>query len=358
LEREIKGKCSALEREPPLVAFARQRSRRNGVSSPEPADPITKLILAPGALVADHYEVGPIIGAGSMGIVYKARHVELGQPVAIKVIRPDVSRSGSIWRRFSREARALAALHNKHVVRVHNAGTLESGLRYVVMELLNGYSLRVLLQRSKYVPAFRAVDYAMQVCSALGDAHRLNIIHRDIRPENIFLAKYRATEPTIKLLDFGMALFLDDAGQLTVTGRPGASPEYMSPEQLRDARAVDARSDLWGVGVLLYELISGHTPLHGANTAQICLNIAQGNLPRIEESCPDIDPALAAIIHRCLQLDPAERPQTADELCSLLDPFSSRHIVPASTPAPPRITPTPEPPSIPIPLITRSPNAT
>lgn len=332
------------------MAFARQRSRR-GAPSRSPADPSSKLILAPGARVADHYEIGPIIGAGSMGIVYKARHVELGQPVAIKVIRPDVARNGSIWRRFSREARALAALHNKHVVRVHNSGTLESGLRYIVMELLNGCSLRALLQSGGALPTPHAVDYAIQVCSALGDAHRLNIIHRDIRPENIFLARYRATEPTIKLLDFCMALFLDDAAQLTVTGRPGASPEYLSPEQLRDPAAVDPRSDLWGVGVLLYELVAGHTPLHGANTAQICLSIAQGTLPRIEATVPGVDPALAGIIHRCLQLDPANRPQTADELGALLDPFSSRHIPPRSTPIPPvsaELAPTSE---LPFPLV-------
>jgi len=327
------GKTSLLAQEPPLIAFARQRSQRSPASldgSPAsfdaPADPSGKFILAPGARVAEHYEIGPIIGAGSMGIVYKARHVELGQPVAIKVIRPDVARDSSTWRRFSREARALAAIHNKHAVRVLDAGTLDSGLRYVVMELLTGCNLRVLLQDGKGLPVPQAVDYASQVCSALGDAHRLNIVHRDLRPENIFAAKYRALPPTIKLLDFGMALFLDDAGQLTLTGRPGISPEYLSPEQLRDPRAVDPRSDLWAVGVLLYELLAGHTPCHGQNMAQICLNIAQGALPRLDDACPHLPSGLVHVIHRCLQVDASHRPQTADDLGTALEPFSSRHF--------------------------------
>jgi serine/threonine protein kinase len=277
--------------------------------------------------VAEHYEVGPIIGAGATGIVYKARHVELGQLVALKVIRPDIARDSSLWRRFSREARALAALHNKHVVRVHDAGTLESGLRYLVMELLVGSSVRAALRKGTTFTQPQIVDYAIQVCSALADAHRANIVHRDIRPENIFLAKYRAAEPTIKLLDFGMALILDDTGQLTATGRTGATPEYLSPEQLRDPRAADARSDLWAVGVLMYELLTGRAPLQGLNAAQMFARMASGPLPRIEATCFELHPQLAAVVHRCLEIDPARRPRGADELCVALEPFSGRHAM-------------------------------
>jgi len=321
-DREPHHSSSFLAREAHLLAFERQRSRRAGApAASAPSDP---LILVPGARVAEHYEVGPIIGAGPLGIVYKARHVELGQLVALKVIRPDVAADGLAWRRFSKDVRALAALHNKHVVRVHDAGTLGSGLRYLVMELLKGYTLRSLLDNGP-VPAPQAVDIAIQVCSALADAHRANIIHRDLRPENIFLARYRATELTVKLLDFGMALFLDDSANCTVTRRTKAAPDYLSPEQLRDPRAVDARSDLWAVGLLLYELLAGRPPFAGMNTLQTCLQIAGGTLPRIETLSPSIPAGLAWVIHRCLEVDASRRPPSADQLSLALEPFSSRH---------------------------------
>lgn len=280
----------------------------------------------PGDLVADRYRVGAIIGAGGMGIVYEATHVELGTKVALKVIRPDIAQNSSIWRRFSREARALGALHNKHVVRVHDAGTLRSGLRYLVMELLDGTDMRRYLQQHGALPIPRAVDYVMQVCSALGDAHRLNIVHRDVKPENIFLASFRGSEPIVKLLDFGVALFLEDAGQLTVPGRGVGSPQYLSPEQMRDPSGVDQRSDIWSVGLLTYELLSGASPFAGFNAAQTCLRISRGPMPRIEETCPGVPRALAAAVHRCLEIDPARRPQSADELMLALEPFSSRHV--------------------------------
>jgi eukaryotic-like serine/threonine-protein kinase len=309
----------------PLQGVAAQ-----GAVDPEPSpaevDGSGPLALVLGELVANRYRVGPVIGAGGMGIVYKAQHVQLGTSVALKVIRPDIARNSSVWRRFSREARALAALHNKHVVRVHDAGTLDSGLRYLVMELLVGTDLRRLIQKEGPISVQRAVDYVSQVCSALGDAHRLNIIHRDIKPENIFLAQYRACEPTIKLLDFGVALFLDDVAPLTKPGRGVGSPQYLSPEQLQNPGAVDQRSDIWAVGLLMFELLAGHSPFQGLNTAQICLKIIQGSLPRIEDVCPTVPRELAQLIQRCLEVDPARRPQTADELCLALEPFSSRHV--------------------------------
>lgn len=291
--------------------------------------------LVQGEIVAERYRLGPVIGAGGMGIVYKAQHLELGTWVAFKVIRPDIARNSSIWRRFSREARALAALHNKNVVRVHDAGTLESGLRYLVMELLEGIDLRRLLQKEGPLQVNRAVDYVIQVCSALGDAHRLHIIHRDVKPENIFLAQYRACEPTIKLLDFGVALFLDDKGQLTVPGRGVGSPHYLSPEQMQNPSGVDQRSDLWAVGLLMYELLTGRSPFQGMNAAQICLKITQGPMPSLAESRADLPPRLCAAIQRCLEVDPARRPQSADELIATLEPFSSRHAAASGTPKEP-----------------------
>lgn len=309
----------------PLGSAVRGTGKREVPSADTDMDASGQLILAPGELVAGRYRVGQIIGAGGMGVVYKAEHIELSRPVAIKVIRPDIARNGSVWRRFAREARALAALHNKHVIRIHDAGTLDSGLRYLVMDLLVGSDLSRLIQKGGALPPSTAVDYVIQVCSALGDTHRLNIIHRDIKPANIFLARYRANEPIIKLLDFGVALFLDDAGQRTLPGHGVGSAQYLSPEQLRDPRAVDQRTDIWAVGLLLFELLSGHSPFQGLNPAQTYLSIALGPLPRIQDACPGLPAELAAVIHRCLEVDPARRPQSADELTLALEPFSSRH---------------------------------
>jgi serine/threonine-protein kinase len=320
---------AAFAREAALLAFARERQRRSGTHPAANAPPSDPSILAPGDRVAEHYEVGPIIGAGALGIVYKARHVELGQAVALEVLRPDLARNGSAWRRFEREARALAALHNKHVLRVHDSGTLDSGLRYMVMELLKGCTLREVLTNGP-VPPPLAAQYALQVCSALSDAHRFNIIHQDVRPENVFLAKYRAAEPVIKLLGFGTAVFLDDERQHTLTRRTTARPDYLSPEHLKEQSMIDARSDIWSVGMLLYELIAGRTPFFGLNVAQTCLKIASGDISRIEyicpeTICPDIPPALAAAIHCCLELNPERRFASVDELALALEPFSRRH---------------------------------
>jgi eukaryotic-like serine/threonine-protein kinase len=288
-------------------------------------DPKAPQTPVEGDLVADRYRVGPVIGAGGMGIVYKATHVELGTSVALKVIRPDIARNSSIWRRFSREARALGALSNKHVVRVNDAGTLASGLRYLVMELLEGIDLRRLLQEHGAPPRARAVDYVIQVCSALGDAHRLNIIHRDVKPENIFIANVRGSEPEVKLLDFGVALFLEDAGQLTVPGRGVGSPQYLSPEQMQNPSGVDQRSDIWAVGLLLYELLSGLSPFHGLNPAQTGMLISKGPIPRLDQTCPDLPRPLLTVVQRCLEIEPSRRPQSADELIQALAPFSSAH---------------------------------
>ena len=340
---------SFLEREAALLAFARQRQRRSNTAllpSGRAADPS---ILAPGVSIGEHYEVGPIIGAGPLGIVYKARHRQTNELVAVQVLRPDRAQSSSAWRRFERESRALAALHNPHVVEVHEAGTLPTGLRYLVMELLSGCTLRVLLGNGPVEPAL-AAEYGVQLCSALSDAHRANIIHRDIRPENVFLAGKLENERSIKLLGFGMALFLDDGQHYTVTRRSNARPDYLAPEQLQEPSVVDTRSDVWGVGMTLYELVAGRTPFFGMNIAQTCLQIASGDIPRVEVICPEtvcpqVAGGIAVVIHRCLELDPARRYASVDELGDALRAFVRR---PSARPTEPVAAPEPAAPEFPL----------
>lgn len=342
VEHQQERTSGFLDKEAALLAFARQRRRRDGRSSSSKSsskaasDPS---ILAPGVRIGEHYEVGPIIGAGPLGIVYKARHIQTGELRAVQVLRPDRARNSSAWLRFERESRALAALKNPHVVAVHESGTLDTGLRYMVMELLKGCSLRVLLGNGPVDPVEAAV-YGSELCSALSDAHRANIIHRDIRPENVFLAKRAGGENGVKLLGFGMALFLDDGQHYTVTRRSSARPDYLAPEQLQEPSVVDARSDVWAVGMTLYELVAGRTPFFGMNIAQTCLQIASGDIARVEVICPEticprIAGGIAVVIHRCLQLDPAQRYQSVDELAVALAPCARRRG--ASAPAVPAL---------------------
>jgi serine/threonine protein kinase len=281
-------------------------------------------LLAPGQIVANRYCVDELLATSAISVLYRAHHVELRSPVALEVMHPGVGRDSLVWRRFARQARALAALHNQHVVRVHDWGRLDSGPRYLVMELLKGTPLgTILAEEGPFAPA-RAVECVIQVCSALADAHALGIVHRDVRLENVFVARYRAAEPVIKLLNFGTALFVAEAGQLTIPGWGAALTHHFSPEQLMNPNAVDARSDIWAVGLLLFELLSGRSLYAGLSTAQIGIRIAYGPLPGLEGLRPTVPPELCALIRRCLEHDPALRPPNADQLIRELQPFSNR----------------------------------
>jgi serine/threonine protein kinase len=162
------------------------------------------------------------------------------------------------------------------------------------------------------------------VCSVLGDAHRLGIVHRNVRPENVFLARTRATEPVVKLLDFGVALFLSEPGSLTIPGWGCVSPMYLSPEQLRNPNAVDARSDLWSVGLLLFEALIGRSPFASFDNVQILRALTEGPVPLLPLTCSVVPAGLATLVQRCLECDPDRRPQSADEVMRALEPFSSR----------------------------------
>lgn len=276
-----------------------------------------------GEIVAGRYRVGDFVVSSPRGVFYRAKHASLGFAVTLQVMGPEVARDSLTWRRFARELRALGALYNQHVVRVHDAGTLPSGVRFLVTEPLEGEDLAARLA-SGPLPVAEAVDYLCQVCSALSDAHGLGIVHRNVRPENVFLARSRAAEPVVKLLDFGVALFLADARQLTIPGCGFVSPYYLSPEQLRNPNAVDHRSDLWAVGVLAFEALLGHSPFMGFSPAQILRALTEGPMPLLPLACPGIPRGLAAAVQQCLEREPARRPGSADELMRMLEPFSSR----------------------------------
>ena len=306
-------------------------------SSPSSEALPSQSLVAPGEVIAGRYLVGPLMGASHRALVYRAKHIGLGFPVSLQVLGPDVARNSLTWRRFGQELRALGALHNEHVVRVHDAGTLRSGVRFLITERLEGEDLATVLRRGP-LPVDRAADYVCQVCSALADAHRLGIVHRNVRPENVFLARTRASQPAVKLLDFGVALFLEGPDQLTLQGCGCVSPAELSPEQLRNPNAVDHRSDLWSVGMLLFEALVGRSPFSGFSTAQILRALSEGPMPLLPLACPSIPPGLAALVQHCLERDPARRPTCADEVIERLERFSSRpgrRARALATPSPP-----------------------
>jgi serine/threonine-protein kinase len=279
--------------------------------------------VSPGQIIAGRYQVGPLLGTSPRGTVYRATHTRLGFPVALQVLGPEVA-SSLTWKRFARELKALGALHNQHVVRVHDAGTLPSGARFIITEQLEGDDLATFLRKHGPLPVDKAADYVCRVCSVLGDAHRLGIVHRNVRPDNVFLARTRATEPVVKLLDFGVALFLSEPGSLTMPGCGCVSPAYLSPEQLRNPNAVDARTDLWSVGLLLFEALMGRSPFASFDNVQIFRALSEGPVPLLPLSCSVVPAGLAAIVRQCLEREPDRRPRNADEIIRALEPFSSR----------------------------------
>lgn len=225
----------------------------------------------PGDVLADKYLIEQVLGEGGMGVVYQARHLELEHKVAIKVLLPHVAGHATAAQRFRREARAAARMRGEHVCRVLDFGTLPDSLPFIVMEYLEGMDLAETLHTQGPFPVTTAVDYVLQACEALAEAHAAGIVHRDLKPANLFLARQADGSQRVKVLDFGVSKALDtdsDLG-LTSTSIMVGSPLYMSPEQLESARNVDTRTDIWALGVVLYELLCCAPPFTGQSVPQL-----------------------------------------------------------------------------------------
>ena len=279
--------------------------------------------LRPGHLLGGKYRVERVLGAGGMGVVVAARHVALDARFAIKLMRREAASDEESVARFLREARAAGRLKSEHCVHVIDVDTLENGAPYMVMELLVGQDLAELLARSGPRCPAEAVDYVLQACEGIAEAHSRGIVHRDIKPHNLFVTKGVDGMPLVKVLDFGLAKSVrtsKTAGALTQTKAVIGSPAYMSPEQMRASRRVDARTDSWSLGVCLYELMTGRAPFEGATYPELCslvLNEAPAPLPS------DIPRGLSRVIARCLQKDPRRRYADVAELASALEEFAS-----------------------------------
>jgi serine/threonine-protein kinase len=281
-------------------------------------------------VIAEKYRVERVLGAGGMGVVVAARHLRLDQEVAIKFLSPDMLSEPTAVSRFEREARAAAKLQNEHVVRVFDVGTLPDGAPYMVMERLHGSDLSSRLQQAGNLAVEETADFVIQACIALREAHSLGIIHRDIKPSNLFCVGGPGQRVSVKVLDFGISkLTLASTpfdGSITATATAIGSPNYMSPEQMRSANRVDARADIWSLGIVLYELLTGKLPFRAETYPDLCLKIA-GEPPAPPRSLrADLPEALQGIILRCLEKDPDLRFGSADELAEALLPFAPAHV--------------------------------
>lgn len=265
--------------------------------------------MQPGTILGEKYRVERVLGEGGMGCVVEARHLELGNRVAIKFLLPYALQNADIVTRFEREARATAALQSDHIVNVTDVGRFPDGSPYMVMEFLSGCDLATGLSRAGgRLPIAEAVAYGVQAAAGLADAHESGVVHRDIKPANIFLHERKDRRVVVKIVDFGIAKQTEDTSRnLTLASSIMGSPKYMSPEQLRDSKSADARSDIWSLGVTLFEMVAGRTPFAAESMAVLHADILHAPAPSLLDFRPEAPADLDAIVQRCLAKDPAAR---------------------------------------------------
>lgn len=288
-----------------------------------------------GDVLAEKYRVERVLGAGGMGVVLEATHLTLGERVAIKVLRQsglDDARRGA---RFVREAQAAARIRSEHAVRVYDVGTLEDGSPFMVMEHLDGDDLGQHVKQHGPLAPELAAEALLQACGALAAAHHLDIVHRDIKPSNLFYCR-RAGRHDVKVIDFGISKVpvrhdvtqSSPDAEMTASNAMIGSPHFMAPEQMRSAKHVDARADIWSLGATFHTLLTGETPFRGDSVMGIYESILDGyrgfDAPTLETAPHE------AIVRRCLRRDPDERYQNVAELALELAPLApprARHLV-------------------------------
>lgn len=290
----------------------------------EDEGPRPPLAAAPGVVIADKYRVVRVIGQGGMGIVLEARHEALDARVAIKVLLSELMAYTEAAERFTREARAVARLRSQHVARVLDVGALSSGEPYMVMELLEGQDLGSLLDVEEKLPIADAIDAIVQACDALADAHARGIVHRDLKPANLFVTRKDGSS-LVKLLDFGVSKVLGEGSGdvgLTRTTMILGSALYMSPEQMRSAKTVDHRTDIYAIGACLFEMIGGRPPYQADSFPELCAMVFTSPPAPLRELRPDVPSGLVRVLERSLARAPADRPQSVAELVQSLAPYA------------------------------------
>jgi tRNA A-37 threonylcarbamoyl transferase component Bud32 len=273
-------------------------------------------VIDVGSIVNGKYRLARLLGDGGMGSVYEAHHAVLGNRVAIKVLHPELARRTGLVDRFLQEARLAAQIRSPHIVQVIDVDRTPDGHAYIVMELLEGEPLSSVLERQRKLSIAVACEYTTQVLEALEAAHALGVIHRDLKPENVFVT-FAGGKPVVKLIDFGIAKARRNDPQnknLTVAGIVMGTAEYMAPEQARSADKVDARADIYAVGVLLYEMIAGARPIDGDDARVIALKVERGEVVPLVRAAPEVPREIAGLVHRAMAPRPELRFATATEM--------------------------------------------
>jgi serine/threonine protein kinase len=278
-----------------------------------------------GQVLAGKYRVVRVLGAGGMGMVVEANHVQLETRVAIKVLLPQMLESPDAVARFEREARAAVRISSEHVARVFDVGTLPNGAPYIVMEFLEGSDLAAWLRSRGPLPIPQAVEFVLQGCVAVAEAHALGIVHRDLKPANLFCVRRADGQFMIKVLDFGISKLTDVGDQAfsaTSTTAVMGSPLYMSPEQMAASKNVTAQTDIWALGVILFELLAGAVPFNGDTLPEICVKIATTAPPSLRLARPDVPAAFEGIVSKCLEKDLRRRYRDVADLAQALRAFA------------------------------------
>jgi eukaryotic-like serine/threonine-protein kinase len=278
------------------------------------------LPVEPGQVLSGKFRVERLLGVGGMGVVLEATHLQLHERVALKFLLPHAVKDHAAVSRFEREARAAVKLKNEHVVRVMDVGTLDDGAPYMVMELLQGKDLAHIIKELGRLPVPVAVEYFTQICDAVGEAHALGIVHRDLKPENVFVTQKANGTPVLKVLDFGISKMTGDVLSLTKTTQVMGSPYYMSPEQLRASKDVDQRSDIWSLGAIFYEMLTGRVPFEADSLMELCTRVLESNPAPISTIRDDVPPEIIRVVEGCLTKDREQRFRTVNAVLQSFEP--------------------------------------
>ena len=313
-----------LQIEPHLCTMGEQRCPDLGLEGEVSSDRDFDhgLSVREGDVIAEKYRVERVLGAGGMGVVVAARHLFLDEKVAIKFLRPGMLADRELVSRFEREARTAVRIKNEHVARVLDVGTLPDGAPYIVMEFLEGCDLSDWLTQRGPLPIEQAIDFVLQASVAIADAHGIGIVHRDLKPANMFCVPRNDGNIVVKVLDFGISKVTGAATgaglSMTATATMMGSPIYMSPEQMRSAKEVDARADQWSLGVILFEILTGRPPFLGETFADVAVRVATEAPPPMRSLRPEVPAGLESVILRCLAKNRTSRYAHVGELAVAL----------------------------------------